>query len=72
LLNENWHGKPKYLDKTCLSATLSTTNPTWFDLGLNLGHRSWKLAANCLSYGKAFMSLVSICFQFIANYFIFI
>jgi hypothetical protein len=28
LLNENWHGKPKYLDKTCLSATLSTTNPT--------------------------------------------
>jgi hypothetical protein len=26
--NEDWQGKPKYLDKTCPSATLSTTNPT--------------------------------------------
>jgi hypothetical protein len=25
--NENWHGKPKYSEKTCPSATLSTTNP---------------------------------------------
>jgi hypothetical protein len=27
--NENWQGKPKYSEKTCLSATLSTTNATW-------------------------------------------
>jgi hypothetical protein len=25
-LNENWQGKPKYSEKTCPSATLSTTN----------------------------------------------
>jgi hypothetical protein len=29
--NENWQGKPKYLEKTCPSATLSTTNPTYPD-----------------------------------------
>jgi hypothetical protein len=33
--NENWHRKPKYSEKTCPSATLSTTNPTWLDLGSN-------------------------------------
>jgi hypothetical protein len=26
--NEDWQGKPKYSEKTCPSATLSTTNPT--------------------------------------------
>jgi hypothetical protein len=25
--NEDWQGKPKYSEKTCPSATLSTTNP---------------------------------------------
>jgi hypothetical protein len=35
----NWHGKPKYSEKTCPSATLSTTNPTWRDPGLDLGRR---------------------------------
>jgi hypothetical protein len=30
--NDNWQ-------KTCPSATLSTTNPTWLDLGSNPGHR---------------------------------
>jgi hypothetical protein len=34
---ENWQGKPKYSEKTCPSATLSTTNPTWPDLGSNPG-----------------------------------
>jgi hypothetical protein len=29
---ENWQGKPKYSEKTCRSATLSTTKPTWFGL----------------------------------------
>jgi hypothetical protein len=28
-----FQGKPKYSEKTCPSATLSTTNPTWPDLG---------------------------------------
>jgi hypothetical protein len=27
--NEDWQGKPTYSEKTCPSATLSTTNPTW-------------------------------------------
>jgi hypothetical protein len=31
--NKNWQGKLKYSGKTCPSATLSTTNPTWHDLG---------------------------------------
>jgi hypothetical protein len=44
--NENWQGKPKYSEKTCPSATLSTTNPIWPDLGSNP-------ATNRLSYGTA-------------------
>jgi hypothetical protein len=27
--NENWQRKSKFSEKTCPSATLSTTNPTW-------------------------------------------
>jgi hypothetical protein len=27
-MNEDWQGKPKYAEKTCPSAILSTTNPT--------------------------------------------
>jgi hypothetical protein len=49
--NENWQRKPKYSEKTCRSATLSTTNRTWADLGSNLGHRGGKPATNRLSYG---------------------
>jgi hypothetical protein len=33
--NENWQGKPKYSEKTCPSANLSTTNPTRPELGSN-------------------------------------
>jgi hypothetical protein len=33
--NDNWRGKPKSSEKTCLSATLSTTNPTWPDRARN-------------------------------------
>jgi hypothetical protein len=45
--NEDWEGKPKYWEKTCLSATLSTTNSTWLDPGLsllsiNIGHSKQK------------------------------
>jgi hypothetical protein len=54
--NENWQGKPKYSEKTCLSATLSTTNPTWPDLGSNPGRRHGKPANNCLNYDTALPS----------------
>jgi hypothetical protein len=46
-------GKPKYSKKTCPSATLSTTNLTWHDLGSNKGRRGGKPANNCLRYGTA-------------------
>jgi hypothetical protein len=39
--------------KTCPSAALSTTNPTWTDWGSNPGLRGGMLAANCLSHGTA-------------------
>jgi hypothetical protein len=51
--NENWQGKLKYWEKTCPSATLSTTNPTWPDLGSNPGRRGGKPATNRLSYDTA-------------------
>jgi hypothetical protein len=48
-------------EKTCHSATLSTTNPTWIDLGSNTGHLGGKPATNRLSYGTALMeSLVNV------------
>jgi hypothetical protein len=49
--NENWQGKPKYSEKTCPTATLSTTNPPWPDLGSNPGRRGEKQTTNHLSYG---------------------
>jgi hypothetical protein len=51
--NEVWQGKPKYSEKTYPSTTLPTTNPTWPDLGSNLGRRGEKPATNHLSYGAA-------------------
>jgi hypothetical protein len=48
-----WQRKPKYSEKTCPDATLSTTNPTWPDSGLNPGRRGGKPATNRLSYGAA-------------------
>jgi hypothetical protein len=39
--------------KTCPSATLSTTNRTWPDLGANQGRRGGNTATNRLSYGAA-------------------
>jgi hypothetical protein len=51
--NEDWQGKPKYSEKTCSSATLSATNPTWPDPGSNPGRRGGKPATNRLSYGAA-------------------
>jgi hypothetical protein len=49
--NTNWQGKPKYSEKTCPSATLSTTNPTWTDPGSNPARSGRKPATNSLSYG---------------------
>jgi hypothetical protein len=48
-----WQGKPKYSEKTYPGATLSTTNPTWPDPGLNPGRRGGKPATNRFSYGAA-------------------
>jgi hypothetical protein len=48
-----WQGKPKYLEKTCPSAALYTTNATRSDLGLNPGSRSGKPVTIRLSYGTA-------------------
>jgi hypothetical protein len=46
-------GNRKYSEKTCPSATLSTTNPIWPDAGSNPGRRGGKPATNRLSYGAA-------------------
>jgi hypothetical protein len=40
-------------EKTCPSATLSTTNPTWTDPGSNSGLRGERPATNRLSHGTA-------------------
>jgi hypothetical protein len=50
--NENRQGKLKYSEKPYPSVTLSTTNPTWPDLGSNTGRRT-----NRLSYGTG-LSLI--------------
>jgi hypothetical protein len=39
----NWQGKTEELGgKTCPSATLSTTNPTWSDPGIEPGPPRWE------------------------------
>jgi hypothetical protein len=48
-------------EKTCPSATLSTTNPIWPDLGSNPGRRGEKPATNFLSYGMTSFPLGSFC-----------
>jgi hypothetical protein len=52
--NVDWQGKPKYSEKTCPSATLSTTNLPWPDPASNPGRRGGKPATNRLSYGAAY------------------
>jgi hypothetical protein len=49
--NENWQGKMKYLEKSCPSATSSTKNPTW----PNLGCLSGNPVTNLLSYDMVLM-----------------
>jgi hypothetical protein len=56
--NDDCQGKPKYSEKTCPSAILSTTNPTWPDPCVNTGRRGGKPAINRLSYGAACRRLI--------------
>jgi hypothetical protein len=51
-LVERLQGKPKYSEKTCPNAALSTTNPTCCP-EVNPGHRGGKPVSNRLSYGTA-------------------
>jgi hypothetical protein len=50
--NENWQGKPKYSEKTCPGANLSTTNLTWRILGSNPGRRHGKPATMARPYNR--------------------
>jgi hypothetical protein len=56
--NKNWQGKPKYSEKTCPSATLSTTYPIWPNRARNPDRLGGKPAANRLSYGAAVRKVV--------------
>jgi hypothetical protein len=49
--------KKKRRRKTCSSATVSTTNPTRIDPGMNSGFHGERLVTNCLSHGTAVMDL---------------
>jgi hypothetical protein len=50
--DKNWQEKPTYRHKTSPSATLSTKNPTWSDLGPKPGCRGGKPATHhCPSSG---------------------
>jgi hypothetical protein len=61
--NEDWQGKPKYSEKTCPNATLSTTNLTCCP-DANPGRRGGKPATTRLSYGTAFvLPMFSFCLR---------
>jgi hypothetical protein len=49
-------GETEVLGEYLPRATLSTTNPTWLDLGLNPSSRYGKPVNNRLSYGMAIIS----------------
>jgi hypothetical protein len=61
--NEYWQGKPKYSEKTCPSATLSTTNPTWPEPGSTPGRRDGKPSTDDLSYGAACLCWIRECLK---------
>lgn len=44
---------PKYVEETCPSAVLFTTEPTWVAPGFILGRNGGKQSTNRLSYGTA-------------------
>jgi hypothetical protein len=66
--NENWQGKPKYSEKNCPGPTLSTTDPTWPDLGSNPGRRGGKPATNRLSYAKAYDDVISLHYTVVPSF----
>jgi hypothetical protein len=51
--NDIFAGETEVLGENLPSATLSTTNPTWIELGANPGLRSERPATNRLSHGTA-------------------
>jgi hypothetical protein len=55
--NANWQGKPKSSEKTCPSATFSTTNPTWLEPGSKPGRCGGKQATNRLRNARRRLSL---------------
>jgi hypothetical protein len=57
-------GGMKYSEKTCPSATLSTTNPKWRDPGSKPGRRGGKPATNRLSYGADLMLRILQCLTY--------
>jgi hypothetical protein len=59
-----WLIGPKYSEKTCPSAALSTTKPTYCP-DSNPGRRGGKSATNRLSYGTAFIRVTAhaVCFN---------
>jgi hypothetical protein len=64
----NWQRKTEILGgKTCLSATLSTTNPTWTDPGLNPGLRGGWPLTNCLSQLSFTLGIVQAAIGFVSS-----
>jgi hypothetical protein len=62
-------GKPKNSErKTCPSATLSTTNPTWIDPSVNPGLRGERPATNDLSHGTAPYYWLEYCLKQFSGY----
>jgi hypothetical protein len=58
--NDIFAGETEVLGENLPSATLSTTNPTWIDLGTNPGLRGERPATNRLSHGTAlFLKLLN-------------
>jgi hypothetical protein len=51
-MNE-WHRKPKFSEKTCPSAAVSTADPTTLDPGSNPDRRGGKPATDRLIQGTA-------------------
>jgi hypothetical protein len=56
----NLQGKQKYSEEICPNATLSSTNPTWPDLGSNPSRRVGNPTTNRLSYVTALVKPVTI------------
>jgi hypothetical protein len=51
-------GETEVLGENLPSVTLSTTNPTWIDLGANPGLRGERPATNRLSHGTALQACI--------------